>query len=237
MSAKLLILLGTKIFRARDPENGFLRPVAAAALATAVLALAGCKTGSSPPTNARAAVSMDPARWSFQASPGMPPSPSSCGDGTQWCFDFPSRDGLQYLVTPVAGFVAGTMTAKFHIEADAGATFRESDPCGDRHQASVRLYFQRRGDQLTARYEDWRWWSNPAHVVLANGTHVLSAQLAASEWSQVYGKKGDTRAQAFAAAAGDVQALGVTFGGCFFGHGAYVTGGSARFVMTGFTVR
>ena len=31
--------------------------------------------------------------------------------------------------------------------------------------------------------------------------------------------------------------LGVTFGGCFFGHGAYVASGSARFIMTGFSVQ
>jgi hypothetical protein len=209
----------------------------------AALALAGCKAENRPPPpNTAAAVSMDPARWAFQASPGMPAGPAAHAEG--WAFDFPARDGpgsvpgagVHYLVSGVRGFLAGTMTARFRIEADAGAAFRESDPCGA-HNASARLYFQRRGDVGTVKYEDYRWWSNPAHVVLAAGGFELSAPIVASEWSQVLGKKGDGRAQAFAAAAADVQAVGITFGGCFFGHGAYLASGSARFVMTDFAVR
>ena len=53
----------------------------------------------------------------------------------------------------------------------------------------------------------------------------------------MFGHKGSSLIQGFQAAAADVQAIGLTFGGCFFGHGAYVASGSARFIMTGFSVQ
>jgi len=69
----------------------------------------------------------------------------------------------------------------------------------------------------------------------------LVAPLNAAQWSSVLGKKGTDSAvatQGFEAALADLGNVGMTFGGgCFFGHGVFVTGGTARFIATGYAVR
>ena len=59
--------------------------------------------------------------------------------------------------------------------------------------------------------------------------------------SSSFGKLGNANAEAnkgFEAALKDVANVGFTFGGgCFFGHGAFVTNGTARFIVTEFKVK
>jgi hypothetical protein len=107
--------------------------------------------------------------------------------------------------------------------------------------STARLFFQRKGDDMTAAKEFYRWWSDPVAFVLAQSSGVLlGASLVPSQWKSVLGKKGDASAEAaagFQQAADDVQAIGLTFGGgCFYGHGVFVTGGTARFVLKTFTI-
>jgi len=200
-----------------------------------VLSLAGCNGGESsppPPPQTVAVVTMNPGNWFFQHSPNMPASPISHPAG--WSFDFPSQDGVHYLVHPAAGKVPTIMSASFSIEKTGDVKFVESEPCGE-HNAKMRLYFQRRGDDLSAAKQNYRWWSIDAFQ-LAEAVNSISVAIQPGNWSQVFGKSGDAMVADFFAAASDVQAVGMTFGGCFAGHGVYVTGGSARFVATGFSV-
>ena len=162
----------------------------------------------------------------------MPANPTA-DSGGGWRFDFPSRDGVHYLVTPVTGFINGAFRADMVITAGTDAVFRESDPC-DHSVAAFRPYLQRAGDKGTAAYEDYRWWGQPTK--LAPGEIKLEAPLDPGKWSQVFGRSASERPAAFQAAISNPQAVGLTFGGCFAGHGVYVTGGTARFIVRSFSV-
>ena len=63
----------------------------------------------------------------------------------------------------------------------------------------------------------------------------MTIPLVASEWSSVFPREND--AVPFAEAKADVQVVGMTFGGCFAGHGVYVPQGSARFIVREFSVK
>ncbi len=109
------------------------------------------------------------------------------------------------------------------------------------YPAHVRLYFERRGDN--GRKEFYRWWSlDPASYQLdTGGLLTISVPLIPSAWSSVYGKRGDydssVTAEFFAAMA-DPMEVGMTFGGgCFYGHGVNVSGGTAKFTVYGFTAQ
>jgi hypothetical protein len=92
---------------------------------------------------------------------------------------------------------------------------------------------------------DWsseygRWWSNPTAYLLAAGSTTLTIPFAPDQWSDVYGHVGnyDPAAEAgFAHATTNLSNVGVTFGGgCFFGHGVFVTGGRASFYLTDYSL-
>ena len=166
--------------------------------------LSACKDNAPPRVNAPSQVSMDAARWSFQASPGMPASPAADPEGG-WTFMFPQKDGVHYLVTGAPGYLGSSMRLKFRVETSADAVLRESDPCGGVHHPAVRLYFQRRGDKLTAEYEYYRWFSKPIYLVI--GVGEVTVPLVASEWSSVFPRDNDD--VPFAAAKADVQVVGL----------------------------
>lgn len=198
--------------------------------------LSACLGDKSKPTPSpvMVSISMDASRWVFQHSNNVPSSPRQISSGG-WEFDFPGSDGVHYLVTPVSGRMPGTVAASMRVDKIGGAAFRESDPCGD-HAAAVRLYFQRRGDDLTADKQDYRWWSVDRYL-LDDPVGELVIPVVAEKWHQVFGNKGDTRPNEFSAAAADVQVVGLTFGGCFAGHGVYVIDGSAKFIATSVEAR
>jgi hypothetical protein len=86
-----------------------------------------------------------------------------------------------------------------------------------------------------------RWWSNPiGYDLTTGGTVTLTISLAPDHWSSVFGQLGNANAQAetgFTAALQNVQFLGLTFGGgCFFGHGVSVSGGTAEFRVINFLI-
>ena len=68
----------------------------------------------------------------------------------------------------------------------------------------------------------------------------LENSLTPDQWSSVYGKTGNYDATALAGfrdALANLGHIGMTFGGgCFFGHGVNVSGGTARFVLIGYTI-
>jgi hypothetical protein len=94
---------------------------------------------------------------------------------------------------------------------------------------------QRKGDDLTAGKEYWRWWSDPVAFQLAPRAAELTAALMPEQWVSVFGKRGDFDASSKAGFGGYSadRNVGFTFGGgCFFGHGVNVIDGTARFNAT-----
>lgn len=136
------------------------------------------------------------------------------------------------------GDVAGeTVTATFTItgSGDPFAYYGQgtaSNPCGA--PASARLFFEtsNAGGFDPTHY----WWSNPVgSAQLANGTFTLTAAVSPDQWSDYYGQEGTAAADGFAAAAGNVTGIGLSFGGgCFFENG--VGAPDATLTLNSFTV-
>ena len=189
-------------------------------------------------------LSMAPSDWNFEYSPSMPSHPRAAGSA--WQFEFPDKKAVSYLTTAQRPNSASqSITASITIETVGSPFFvyrtEAGNTCGG--QATVRLYFQRRGDNMTGdgAYEHYRWWSNPVAYNLESGSVDLVGNLAdPSAWTSVLGKSGAQNEAAFRAALADIGNVGLTFGGgCFFGHGVYVEPGTGQAVFTAraFTIR
>ncbi len=176
-------------------------------------------------------------QWQFQYSPGMPAGPTKEAGG--WHFDFPKADGVHYLVVGSNGPASGmkqialdyevTTTGNPVFEFRTAANNTCPTPLGN-----VSLYMQRKGDDLSGAgaYEYYRFWSRPLLSELKAGPATLTVPLTDDNWISVYGKHGQ-----LAGALSNLQAIGMTFGGgCFAGHGVYVTGGTARFIAKSYSV-
>jgi hypothetical protein len=188
-------------------------------------------------------LSTKPEAWVFQFSSAVPPHPLPM-DGASWYFDFPDQHGsVHYLTTSYTKAGAQTISMTFHIEIQGPVTFNGNLSADNIcvAPARVRLYFQKANDDFST--DGNRWWSNPESFELdtANGSDVtLSVPITPDKWSTVYGEFGnqDEKTQAwFASAVAHIAHVGMTFGGgCFFGHGVNVSGGSARFILTDFQI-
>jgi hypothetical protein len=188
---------------------------------------------------------LDPGAWDIRYSPSMPAHPAADRNG--WSFDFPDCGGrsacsVNYVTTRVDMAASQSIKATFAVTINGPVQFHyklERDNTCD-SPARVRLFIQRKGDDLTGAKEFWRWWSNPVSLQLGSGAGELTAALAPSEWLSVFGKRGDASAAAregFQLALREIGNVGFTFGGgCFYGHGVNITGGTARFTLTGFSV-
>lgn len=196
------------------------------------------KTPSRPPAGTHALVSMNPSSWVFQHSPGMP-STSARSDGGGWQFDFPSSDGVHYLVHPVSGRATSHFRIKGEVQVTGTPHFEyrtKADNICD-FPAHARFYMQQRGDDLTASKQFYRWWAQTG-IKLQFGPFEQQIPFDLVRWSSVLGVKGDAAPDGFNAATNDLQVVGLTFGGgCFYGHGVYVIGGTATFIVREFEVK
>jgi hypothetical protein len=103
--------------------------------------------------------------------------------------------------------------------------------------ATVRPFFE--GTQNTDT--TGRWWAIiPNDFVLAPGSMVITVPLTPANWSDVNGQVGNLNSQTlvgFAASLQNVSMVGMTFGGgCFFGHGVNVNGGTAEFQVLDYRI-
>lgn len=214
-------------------------------------------TGWQPPTSG--------ASWYFLYSPGMPATPSTVqpvvgADGNtipmHWYFNFPqypgpfpcSNDmacpGVHYLVTNTPGAISGkSITVTGHIEITGAPVFHYQTEPGNTcisPTSYAHLFIQRAGDNLASEY--YRWWSNPVAISIGPGRSDFSVTvpMLPYSWSDVYGKQGNSSPGAvagFNAALANSARIGMTFGGgCFFGHGINITGGTARFVTDSYVI-
>lgn len=142
--------------------------------------------------------------------------------------------GYAYTASPSRA-ITGTVRLTMRVDVLSGApSILPVEPCAAAG-ATVRPF-------VFSHRNDWggefsRWWSNPERMLLTAGTVSLAIPLTADRWSSVFGKRGTDAPADFAAALADVSSLGVTFGtDCAFGHGVYVSGGSARWTLTSYQV-
>lgn len=184
----------------------------------------------------------------YRANGSAPaPKPSTLlNNGTAVGFTFtttPDVSGFQTKHPSFNQVLLGDLSGKTvsaNVEVSASGPFTyygegtPANPCGT--PASVRLYFETTNNDLG--YSQY-WWSNPGSALLASGSAVITASMNPAEWSDWDGHSGTYDADhtaAFAAAAADVQLIGLSFGGgCFFANGVGNPSG-ASFALTNFTV-
>lgn len=178
--------------------------------------------------------------WNIRYSNGVPNRPSN--DTVGWVFAFPSGHGcgdrkcahVDYVTTNYGHEItAKSVTMTFAIEGVSpvfGWKTEKQNTC-DR-PAAVRVMIEKPGDQdLTDA--NGRFWSNPQHVNLALGFSTLTVPLDGTTWSNVFG---EVNPSAFKKLLKKPGVVGMTFGGgCFFGHGVYVSSGSASFNLTSYS--
>jgi hypothetical protein len=194
------------------------------AIVALALLLAACNDEASP-----AARTPSVSYWKIAYSPNMPASMS--GTEGNWYFDFPSQNGVHYIYKLAPAIKAGqTITMHFAITGNANFV-----PTEGTATARVRLFLQQRGDTLTAQEPYKRWWSLP-YTELREGEFTLTVSLSPDQWSSVLGQRGAEVPNEFDAAIPNLENVGFTFGGTFAGHGVYVTGGNARFILKQYSV-
>jgi hypothetical protein len=174
-------------------------------------------------------------------------SGSAQGSGGLATFDFSAPDKTRLLFNGKDSSLLGnqaatTMTATFTVSGvNDGATFTyggqgtASNPCVS--PAAVRLYFESIPPGTKFAFTNY-WWADvsPASAVLANGDFTLSVKVDATQaWSDWNGKPSSANVDAFNAAASNVTAVGLSFGGgCFFENGVGTTDGSGTLTLNTF---
>jgi hypothetical protein len=172
------------------------------------------------------------ASGSVKATSDGPSIDFSVPDKTRLLFN--SKDG-----DLLGGQSATTMTATFTVlGVSDSAAFTFSGTCGST-PATVRLAFESIPPGTKFAYTNY-WWADAstASYVLANGTVTITATVdpTLGQWSDWNGQASADYTDAFTAAAGNMTAVGLSFGGgCFFENGVGTTDGSGTLTLTSFT--
>ena len=170
-------------------------------------------------------------------SVGMPPRPSVTRNG-EATFEFPQRgevDALTTAVTPLEG--ARQVIFRYRIDAAPGVNLVSSETPGQ--TATVSLYFQREGDNWSARgrYASYRWYvPGQAVIPLTPGEHTVTVRFD-DVWTNVNGVPNFQDPQGYAAALENTSKIGIAFGtSSARSHGVYATG-HARFTLLALDIR
>ena len=170
-------------------------------------------------------------------SVGVPRMMADTRDGPAFIFPADQRGQVKY-VTRETGSLANarSLTIRYRIDASEGTRFvaneRPSSP------AMLSLYFQRRGDNWSAknRYASYRWYSvSDKTLPLSPGEHTITVNFR-DEWGAVMGahSRGNP---AFEDALENAERVGFVFGWSGGrGHGVHATG-LARFTLLDFEIR
>jgi hypothetical protein len=202
-----------------------------------VIAIA-CARSPTEPSPTPVTVALDSAAWQTISDPQPLPLANQGGALT---FAFPPGGSMHYLFAPSPlASVHGTMTVAFTITTTGAVVFTSLDPQSSSCSiaSAVRPFFWANNNG-NGDYD--RWWSNPRAFTLAAGATTLAVPLKPENWSSVNGKFGnadsDTRFN-FERALLNMTRMGLTFGGgCSFGHGISISGGTASFALTQFAIQ
>ena len=125
---------------------------------------------------------------------------------------------------------------RYRVEAARGTRILAASD--GRSPSMITLYFQRRGDNWSARgrFETYRWYATFAtHTPIRPGTNEIVAPLDGL-WTAVERSTARTAPEAFQAAVAQADQVGfVLGGGDGYGHGVFATG-PARLIVIGFRV-
>lgn len=200
-------------------------------------------TTSTPDTGTTAttgsALSLDASGWSEGLVPTFVTFRNDASGAVY--IDVPGAgQAVSYAFAPApTSSIAGSLHLAFRIETLSGQpVFVRAPEVGNTCATppSVRPF-------IFANRNDWsgefsRWWATREFVVLAPGTFTLDVPLTPERWTSVYGRTGVDAPGEFSRTLSTVSSLGVSFGGgCFYGHGVFAAGGTARWTLTSYLVR
>jgi len=102
--------------------------------------------------------------------------------------------GVHYVTTRYTTSIPlhAVLTLSFKVEAESSTVFNfklEKDNACNGPPASVRAILQHAGDDLQGA--DYRFWSNPASVVLADGKYTMRVRLSPDRWTNVKGERSE----------------------------------------------
>ena len=178
------------------------------------------------------------ANGSAQGSSGIAAFNFAVPDKTRLLFNGKDQAllGDKSASTMSASFTVAGVTGNFTYSGQGTA----SNNCtGPLTAANVRLYFESIPPGTKFAFTNY-WWSNPTTALLANNLNgSLSVSVADptmwSDWDGKFGNQDAATTAAFNAAAANVTAVGLSFGGgCFFENGVGTTDGSGSFTLTSF---
>ena len=152
-------------------------------------------------------------------------------------FTFPSPSGVAgYFYTKPPATIARDQTVTLVYSIDGSTPVWEvSDPT-DVPPATMHLFLWRRGDDLSCNgvMASYRFWASSGVTLKLGDSQTLTSVLDPSVWTNCYGEHD---ASGFAGALEKAMGIGFTFGGQrFFGHGVYLSRGSATFKVNSYTV-
>ena len=174
-------------------------------------------------------------------SVGMPLKPTPAKkQGWSFAFPYPTREaGHVHAITYNSGALinASKIIMRYRIDAGRGVRFEPQESPGQ--PATVSLYFQRRGDNWSAKrkFEYYRWYVPEQSVrKLSLGEHEIVVDLADPTWISVMGKPAGANLHYFREALAQTSQIGIAFGGpTGRAHGVYSTG-PARFTLLEFRI-
>ncbi len=204
----------------------------------AAIVLAACSASPSAPSPTPATISLQSSAWETISEPQ--PFPLA-NDGSALTFQFPADGSVNYLFTPSPlRIVHGTLAVSVRVTSTGAVAFNSLDPQSSTCTipSSVRPFIWA-NDNGNGAFD--RWWSNPRSFTLAAGSGTITVPLTADAWSSVNGRFGNADPEtrfAFDKALLNVSRFGLTFGGgCSFGHGINIRGGTATFALTEYVIR
>lgn len=170
-------------------------------------------------------------------SPGMPAAMDETRAGPVFDFSTSPRAHVHYVTRPTSSLEgARSITLKYRIDARPGTRFiAQQHP---EKTPGITLYFQRRGDNWTAKrqYETYRWYADISTMApVTPGTHKVTVRLD-DKWKAVGRTTNDGNPRAFEDALRNAGRVGFVFGSAGGrGHGVYATA-PARFTLLDFRV-
>lgn len=213
-----------------------MKPIRLLALAALALALAPAALAAMPPAEAW---DIGPFVMGRNYSVGMPAHPQAApGGAVRFAFPQAGRGQVDAMTTAIGPLdQARTVTIRYRIDAAPGTRF-VADETPDM-PATVSLYFQRAGDNWTARgrYGSYRWYApGEAVIPLVPGERTVTVQLDGG-WTNVNGKPVSDDPAGFAAARAGAATLGLAFGSLSRrSHGVFATG-RASFTLLDLDIR
>jgi hypothetical protein len=154
-------------------------------------------------------------------------------------FSVPDKAHLLYNSKDPAllgGQLGSTMSASAAVAGVTGTFTYGGEPSCGGTTGNVRLYFESIPPGAKFAFTNY-WWADAAFTTLADGSVSLTATVdPAQPWSDWNGQPSASNASAFTAAASNITAVGLSFGGgCFFENGVGTTDGSGSFTLNSFS--